>query len=763
MTTKRTIKDFFKRDPNYSIKRNVNNSKSDAKRTKLEVEEVVFVKEVTKAIDKNINFSQELVTIIDSQESNGCVESEHKFESPEQALKQVYGFDGFRSSLQENAIKCVINGEKDVFISMPTGAGKSLCYQLPAIYETNSVTIVVSPLIALISNQISALKKLGISAETINSHLSSNDQKRIRNDLMSNKVDIKLLYITPEMAATPGFGLIVEHLYKTNQLSRVAIDEAHCVSQWGHDFRPDYLKLGRLKERYKRVPWIALTATASTKVVEDIVSLLKLREPVSKFTCPNFRSNLYYDVVFKDTLKEPLNELKEFVLNEVGPQDLPAPKSVKFCSAKSFVEKPNVHKTNVGIIYCRTRAVCEDIANALSRFGIKASAYHAGMSAHQRRECQEKWMSGIIKCITATVSFGMGVDKANVRFVVHWNVPQSLTGYYQESGRAGRDGENAKCRIYYSTEDRNAISYLIKQECEKKLIQSDSSNNNHNIEPHEALKRFEKMIKYCESGVKCRHALLLCEFVGDDDVIKTGCKSSCDVCTEPKRVQRRIQEFESFHLAKNLKTTQRNDDEDDWSLPKHDVPQHFGKVDREEREITFNEIIKKEFERRNKTTRSPQNSNSFASQGFRSATDVLEPGNQRIKDIDLNLRNQFVNKLREEINRHYSDVSVLDKSIELNDSEMTEIAAKFELSMYKNKNNKMMYRAGIAEFVRQLKKASQQNSIHDSLKEFHVSQNPVIEINRSTGSEINRSTGSEINRSTGSEINRSTGSDSPLV
>jgi ATP-dependent DNA helicase Q5 len=710
MTTKRTIKDFFKRDPNYSTKRNVNNSKSDAKRTKLDIEEVVIVKEVTKAI----NCGQELVTI-DSQESNSCVESEHKFESPEQALKEVYGFDGFRSSLQENAIKCVINGEKDVFISMPTGAGKSLCYQLPAVYETNSVTIVVSPLIALISNQISALKKLGINAETINSHLSPNDQKRIRNDLMSNKVEIKLLYITPEMAATPGFGLIIEHLYKTNQLSRIAIDEAHCVSQWGHDFRPDYLKLGRLKERYKTVPWIALTATASTKVIEDIISLLKLREPVSKFTCPNFRSNLYYDVVFKDVLKEPLNQLKEFVLNEVGPQDLPAPKNDKFCSAKNYVEKQNVNKTNVGIIYCRTRAVCEDVANALSRFGIKTNAYHAGMSAHQRRECQEKWMSGIIKCITATVSFGMGVDKANVRFVVHWNLPQSLTGYYQESGRAGRDGENAKCRIYYSTEDRNAISYLIKQECEKKLIQNNSSHNN--IEPHEALNRFEKMIKYCESGVKCRHALLLSEFVGDDDIIKTGCKSSCDVCTEPKRVKRRVQEFESFNLAKSLKTTQRNDDEDDWSLPKYDVPQHFGKVDREEREIAFNEIIKKEFERRNKT-KVPQNSNNFMSQGFRSATDVLEPGNQRIKDIDLNLRNQFVIKLREEINRHYNDMGVLDKSIELNDSQITQIAAKYELNMYKNKNNKMMYRAGIADYVRQLKKASQQTFIHESLKQF---------------------------------------------
>jgi len=226
------------------------------------------------------------------------------------------------------------------------------------------------------------------------------------------------------------------------------------------------------------------------------------------------------------------------------------------------------------------------------------------------------------------------------------------------------------------------------------------------------------MIKYCESGVKCRHALLLSEFAGDDDIIRTGCKSSCDVCTEPKKVQRRIQEFESFHLAKNLKTTQRNDDEDDWSLPKHDVPQHFGKVDREQREITFNEIIKKEFERRNKTTRSSQNSNNFVSQDFRSATDVLEPGNQRIKDIDLNLRNQFVIKLREEINRHYNDMGVLDKSIELNDSQITQIAAKYELNMYKNKNNKMMYRAGIADYVRQLKKASQQTFIHESLKQF---------------------------------------------
>ena len=707
---KRTIKDFFSTEPK---NKNIDNGQRVAKRTKLDIEEVFVVKEVTKCTD---NRSQETVDISSSQETQECHQIRQTFESPNEALKEVFGYNSFRSSLQENAIKCVIEGNKDVFVSMPTGAGKSLCYQLPAICDTNKVTIIVSPLIALITNQISALKKLSISAETINSHLAPNLQKRIRMDLMSERVTIKLLYITPEMAATQGFGLIMEHLYKSDQLSRVAIDEAHCVSQWGHDFRPDYLKLGRLKQRYPNVVWIALTATASDKVVEDIISMLKLRQPVEQFVCSNFRPNLFYDIVFKDIIQEPINDLKEFILNEIGPKDLPAPKSSKFSSASRVTITPYEKNTEVGIVYCRTRAVCEDIANALSKLGVRANAYHAGMTATQRRECQEKWMTGLIKCIIATVSFGMGVDKGNVRFVVHWNLPQSLTGYYQESGRAGRDGKTSKCRIYYSIEDRNTISYLIKQESEKKLSQISTANHSLNEESREALKRFEKMVKYCENCHKCRHSLLLSEFVGDDSVVRMGCKSSCDICTQPKSVERNLQKFQSFQINKSIKTfvNKSHEDGDDWSLPKYDS-QYSDESNEQHKEVPLIHAIRQEFKRRNKVNDNFQSTSNGRNMGFRSATDVLEPANQKIKDINLTLRNQFLEKLKEEINRHLNQLKSFNKIIDLSESEITKIVAQFELSVYKTKNSKMTYRAAIADYLRNIKKASEKCEIHESI------------------------------------------------
>ncbi|CAG2103448.1 unnamed protein product [Medioppia subpectinata] len=727
---RKTITDFFSTD--LAKQKSMNANKRVAKRTQLDVNEVLFVKEVTKCVDKSY---KEVISLSDSQESVDkslptdspqnvvkTAEDQKPPETPEEALKRVFGFDSFRSSLQEYAIKCVITGRKDVFVSMPTGAGKSLCYQLPAICDVNKLTIVVSPLIALITNQISALKKLRINAETINSHLTANEQKRIRSDLMSQRVGIKLLYITPEMAATQGFAMIVEHLYKSDQLSRVAIDEAHCVSQWGHDFRPDYLKLCRLKERYPNVVWIALTATASEKVVADIIKLLKLREPVSKFISPNFRQNLFYDIVFKQMIKEPIVDLKQFVLDEIGPKDLPPPKTDMFCSAKTLVQKPIVNNSDVGIIYCRTRAACDEIADSLSRFGVRTMAYHAGLTAHQRRECQEKWMTGAVKCIAATVSFGMGVDKAEVRFVVHWNLPQSLTGYYQESGRAGRDGKDSKCRIYYSTEDRNTISFLIKQDSEKKLTQSCSTSRASNDETDETMKRFEKMIKYCESDSQCRHSLLLSEFVGDDSVVKTGCKTSCDVCTHPKRVKRSADEFRNFMLNKGLKTKiESKDTEPDFGLPKHDVPQHVGKDDKPDKEFSMTDLIRKEFKRRNKTT-SSNSSQDSRYMGFRSATDVIEPTNDRIKDVDLKTRHDFVNHLKLDITGHYNRVGVLN-GIQLNDSHITRIAAEFELNVYKTKTSKISYRSTVAQFIRELNKSSQQSQVHSYIQTFIDSQN----------------------------------------
>lgn len=299
---------------------------------------------------------------------------------------------------------------------MPTGTGKSLCYQLPALLQDKKVTIVFSALLALIKDQIDHLSKFGICAETFNSKMLSKDKERVINDLKSINTNIKLLYVTPEQAATDFFQFILLSLDKCNKIAFFVVDEAHCVSQWGHDFRPDYLKLGLLRKKYMHVPWIALTATASQDVEEDIFQNLFLKTPVLRYKMSCFRKNLYYDVVFKATLENKYVHLKEFI---------------ESCLRSKEHEELQGRTTPCAIIYCRKRANVEYLTNILIRLGIKAAGYHAGLKTVDRNKIQEDWMAGKYPVICATVSFGMGVDKSSVRVVVHWDVPQNIASYYQ--------------------------------------------------------------------------------------------------------------------------------------------------------------------------------------------------------------------------------------------------------------------------------------------------------------------------------------------
>ena len=246
-------------------------------------------------------------------------------------------------------------------------------------------------------------------------HCNSKDRARVITDLKSIKPTTRFLYITPEQAATDSFKEILSNLFKYDKISYFAVDEAHCVSQWGHDFRPDYLKLGKLRAEYPTIPWIALTATASKYVVKDIVKNLMLKQPLAMFKTPCFRKNLYYDVVYKNSLKDDYIHLKEYVLTCLGHSALDLPDKKKPC----------------GIIYCRTRDSVERVAKGLTKQGIKAMAYHAGLKPSERLQVQEDWMDGAYPVICATISFGMGIDKGSVRFVAHWDVPQSVAGYYQ--------------------------------------------------------------------------------------------------------------------------------------------------------------------------------------------------------------------------------------------------------------------------------------------------------------------------------------------
>ncbi|NXC46460.1 RECQ5 helicase, partial [Penelope pileata] len=432
------------------------------------------------------------------------------------ALGKVFGFEAFKTSLQESATMAVVRGEKDVFVCMPTGAGKSLCYQLPAVLAVG-ITIVISPLIALIQDQVDHLLALKIKACSLNSKLSAQEKKTILADLASEKPQIKLLYITPEMAAASSFQPTLNSLVSRNLLSYLIIDEAHCVSQWGHDFRPDYLRLGTLRTRIPNTPCVALTATATRQVQEDIVTALKLKQPLATFKTPCFRSNLFYDVQFKELLTDPYANLKDFCL-----------KALEVKNATGVY-------SGCGIVYCRMRDACDQLAIELSYRGVKAKAYHAGLKAADRTSVQNEWMEEKIPVIVATISFGMGVDKANVRFVAHWNIAKSMAAYYQESGRAGRDGKPSCCRLYYSRNDRDQVSFLIKKELsklqEKKgtLKESDKA----------VMTAFDAIVNFCEE-LGCRHAAIA-KYFGD---VTPPCNKCCDYCRNPGAVKKQLESLE---------------------------------------------------------------------------------------------------------------------------------------------------------------------------------------------------------------------------
>ena len=411
------------------------------------------------------------------------------------AMRARFHLRGFRPN-QLEAVNATLEGE-DVFVLMPTGGGKSLCYQLPAVIQggkTRGVTIVISPLLSLMEDQQAHLRELNIQAFLLNSDTSPDDRQLIYSSLKRPDVGkfIQILYVTPEMLSKSTVLMnTLRDLNRRRVLARMVIDEAHCVSQWGHDFRPDYKDLGIVRAELPHVPVMALTATATENVKVDVMQNLNI-DGCKVFTQSFNRPNLKYEVRRKEKGTDTIQEIAEVIEEN--------------------------HRGQCGIIYCLARKDCENLAELLNRdHGINALHYHAGMEAGEKKQVQRAWQNGDAQVIVATIAFGMGIDKADVRFVIHHSMPKSLEGYYQETGRAGRDGKASGCYLYYNYGDSTKLKHMIGK--------SDGGKE----QKERQMAMLQMVVQFCENKNDCRRAQVL-QYFGER-FSRGQCQGNCDNCS----------------------------------------------------------------------------------------------------------------------------------------------------------------------------------------------------------------------------------------